>query len=91
MSSSFPMMTASSKTRAWHSADLSNHDQLKKLLETYHKVHLPKSISSDIYGDVLTWCLEHSQGKFRDLKEGDGMDWYFEIEQDATMFALKWS
>jgi hypothetical protein len=42
------------------------------------------------YGDILTWCLEHCRGKFRDLKHGDGFIWYFELEEDATMFALRW-
>lgn len=79
------------KIRAWHGADLSEHDRLMNLLNTYHKVHLKKTASSENYGDTLTWCLEHCKGKFRDIKQGDGLDWYFEIEEDATMFALKWA
>lgn len=87
---SAPMMKAAKQTmRAWHSADLSKHDKLLKLLETYHKVHVDSKVHD--YGDILTWCLINCQAKFRDIKQGDGMDWYFEHEQDALMFAMKWS
>lgn len=87
---SVPMIKAANQTvRAWYSPDLSKHDQLLTLLETYHRVHVEKN-NRDTYGDTLTWCLKNCQGKFRDLKHGDGMYWYFELEQDATMFALKW-
>jgi hypothetical protein len=34
--------------------------------------------------------LEHCSDKFRDIKHGDGMLWYFKREEDATMFALRW-
>ena len=76
--------------RAWYSADLRKHDQLMALLETYHKVRLERTVDAE-YGDTLTWCLEHCQGKFRDIRHQDGMDWYFEREEDATLFALKWT
>lgn len=85
------MMAANQTVRAWHSPNLSRHDKLLELLETYHKVRLDTSASMEDYGDKLTWCLEHCQGKFRDLKHSDGFDWYFEKEQDAALFALKWS
>lgn len=74
--------------RAWYSADLKKYDKLMALLETYHKVHLE---DDEKYPEKLTWCLEHCQNKFRDIKHGDGMYWYFENEQDASMFAMKWS
>ena len=74
--------------RTWYSPDLSKHDQLLTLLETYHKI--PMSDIKD-YGDTLTWCLENCQGKFRDLKHGEGLIWYFEQEQDAALFALRWA
>jgi hypothetical protein len=73
--------------RAWYSADLSKHDRLLELLATYHCVEVE---NNDNYPEKLTWCLEHCKSKFRDLKHGDGIKWYFENEQDATMFALKW-
>jgi hypothetical protein len=92
MANSVPMMRAANQTmRAWYSADLRKHDRLMELLETYHKVFLRSAGGSDNYGDMLSWCLENSRGKFRDIKHSDGMDWYFEHEEDATLFALKWT
>ena len=74
--------------RAWYSEDLKKHDQLMTLLDTYHKVHLT---STEHYPDKLTWCFQYCKGKFRDMRHGDGMYWYFQLEEDASMFALKWS
>lgn len=86
--SPIPVIKAASKSiRAWYSEDLKKHDQLMNLLETYYKIH---SDNNDQYAEKLTWCLENCQNKFRDLKHGDGIIWYFENERDATMFALKW-
>jgi hypothetical protein len=91
MAKSVAMMKAMNQTvRAWYSEDLKKHDRLLELLDTYHKVRLETAQSKENYGDKLTWCLEHCRGKFRDLKYGDGMDWYFEREEDATLFALRW-
>ena len=88
MGHAVPMIKAAKESiRTWYSADLQKHDQLMTLLDTYHKVHLH---DNDRYADKLTWCLAHCQSKFRDIKYGDGMYWYFQNEQDATMFALKW-
>jgi hypothetical protein len=84
------MMRAMNQTvRAWYSADLTKHDKLLELLETYHRVEVT-SHDKDSYGDVLSWCLKNCRGKFRDLKHGDSMVWYFEREEDATLFALRW-
>jgi len=80
---------AESKMRAW-SPDLGKHDRLLHLLETYYKIAIDPVSDTNNYGDMLTWCLEHCGGKFRDLKHGDGFIWYFEREEDATMFALRW-
>lgn len=77
-----------SSLRTWYSEDLKKHDKLLALLETYHKVHLQ---NNDFYPEKLTWCLEYCQGKFRDIKQSDGMYWYFEKEKDASIFALRWS
>jgi hypothetical protein len=86
---SVPRMKAANQTmRAWYSEDLLKHDKLMELLENYHKVHLLENAD---YAEKLSWCLEHCQSKFRDIKHGDGMYWYFELEEDATMFALRWS
>jgi hypothetical protein len=84
-----PMMRAANQTmRAWYSEDLKKHDDLMTLLDSYHKVHL---LDNDNYPEKLTWCFQFCQGKFRDIKHGDGMYWYFQNEEDASMFALKWS
>ena len=84
-----PSMKAANQTmRAWYSEDLLKHDKLMELLENYHKVHLPENAN---YAEKLSWCLEHCRNKFRDIKHGDGMYWYFELEEDATMFVLRWS
>jgi hypothetical protein len=89
MSRAIPMMKAADQSmRSWFSEDLKKHDQLMNLLQTYHKVQLS---DNERYPEKLTWCLEKCQGKFRDIKHGDGMLWYFELEVDATMFALKWT
>lgn len=72
--------------RAEH--DLKADDKLMDLLKTYHAVHVGNDIE---FSEKLTWCLEHCQNKFRDLSEQDGRVWYFQNEQDATMFAMKWS
>jgi hypothetical protein len=83
-----PMMKAANQTmRAWYSEDLKKHDQLMALLNTYHKVQLN---DNENYPEKLAWCLEHCRDKFRDIKHGDGMQWYFKREEDATMFALRW-
>jgi hypothetical protein len=88
MSKAVAMIKAANETmRTWYSADLSKHDRLLELLGTYHCVEVS---NNDEYAEKLTWCLEHCKSKFRDLRHGDGMKWYFENEQDATMFALKW-
>ena len=74
--------------RTHNIVDLSDQEKLMKLLETYHKVVLN---DSDDFPAKLTWCLEHCQNKFRDIRTQEGMFWYFEKEEDATLFALKWS
>ena len=86
---SMPMFKT--KIQTWTGSDLNNHDQLMNFLKNYHKVHITETVNSESYGNTLTWCLEHCKGKFRDIKQGDGLDWYFEVEEDATMFALKWA
>lgn len=68
--------------------DLQTDDRLMDLLKTYHAVHVGNDIE---FSEKLTWCLEHCQDKFRDLSEQDGRVWYFQNEQDATMFAMKWA
>ena len=61
--------------------------RLMELLGTYSMILLP----DEDFAEKLTWCLENCQGKFRDLSDTNGRAWYFQNEQDATMFAMKWT
>lgn len=76
---------------AWYREDLNKHDRLMNLLCTYHRVHLSQDEQLENYGDTLSWCLEHCKGKFRDMKNVDGTDWYFEFKEDAMLFTLRWT
>jgi len=67
---------------------LTQDERLMDLLSTYYPVTLP---DEGDYSARLTWCLEHCQNKFRDIRMVKGRVWYFQNEQDASMFALKWS
>jgi hypothetical protein len=62
-------------------------ERLMLLLNTYHVIHSP----DDEFAEKLAWCLEHCQNKFRDLSDPNGRAWYFQNEQDAAMFALRWA
>ena len=62
-------------------------DRLMLLLGTYYVIVL----QDDDFAEKLTWCLENCQNKFRDLAHLAGRAWYFQNEQDATMFAMKWA
>ena len=61
--------------------------RLVQLLESYHAI----VIEDTDFAEKLTWCLENCQNKFRDLSDPNGRAWYFQNEQDATMFAMKWA
>ena len=61
--------------------------RLMQLLESYHAI----TLRDDDFSEKLTWCLENCQSKFRDLSDPNGRAWYFQNEQDATMFAMKWA
>jgi hypothetical protein len=63
-------------------------DAIMAALQDYHVVRIEEDIN---YNEKLTWCLEHCQNKFRDFKETRGRAWYFKEEQDAVLFAMKWS
>ncbi len=67
---------------------LLEHDRLMQILQSYHVVRLTKD---DDFAEKLTWCMEHCQNKFRDIREASCRAWYFENEQDAAMFAMKWA
>ena len=61
---------------------------LMDILKDYHVVRL---IDQGDFNTKLSWCLEHCQHKFRDIREDDIRAWYFQNPKDATMFAMKWS
>lgn len=67
---------------------LLEHDRLMKILESYHVVRLSEDMD---FAEKLTWCMEHCQSKFRDIRESNCRAWYFEKEEDATMFAMRWA
>ena len=74
--------------RAQRSEDHLKIDQrLTELLNSYHAIVL----RDDDFSQKLTWCLENCQDKFRDLSDPNGRAWYFQNEQDAAMFAMKWA
>lgn len=63
-------------------------ERLMSLLRTWKSVDLP--ICHDEFNSMLLWCLESCQNHFRDVPDGQIRTWYFENEQDLTMFLLKW-
>ena len=74
--------------RSFYNSDISSHEKLMALLNEWHRINVPDEKK---FAEKLAWCLEHCESKFRDIKSSDvGIDWYFESEKDATMFAMKW-
>lgn len=63
--------------------------ELMAVLKGYSVVRLDET--EDDFTQKLKWCLEHCQGKFRDIREHDCRAWYFQNEHDATLFAIRWS
>ena len=61
--------------------------RLMELLDSYHAIVL----RDDNFSLKLTWCLENCQNKFRDLSDPNGRAWYFQNEQDAMLFAMRWA
>ena len=61
---------------------------LMNILKDYYVVRLGED---DDFNDKLTWCMEHCQNKFRDIRESDCRAWYFQNEQDAAIFAMRWA
>lgn len=67
----------------------SRHDDLMRLLQSWHQIKV--RYDKNNLGDQLLWCFENCQGHFRDIQQFDTKVWYFEREQDAALFALKWA
>jgi hypothetical protein len=63
----------------------------KDILEALQDYHVVRLEGDADYNAKLVWCLEHCQNKFRDFREDERRAWYFKDEQDAMMFAMKWS
>lgn len=63
------------------------HDPLMEILESYTMIVLP----DEDFPEKLTWCLENCKDKFRDLSVAEGRAWYFQNDQDAMMFSMKWA
>lgn len=63
-------------------------ERLMQVLANYHPIHTDDDI---LFSEKLTWCLEFCQNKFRDISTPTGRIWYFENQQDATLFAIKWT
>ncbi len=63
-------------------------DKLMQILQSYHVVRLE---GDELFSEKLTWCMEHRQSKFRDIRESEGRAWYFQNELDASMFAMRWA
>ena len=74
--------------KAANSHTLADDERLMDLLSTYHAIALDED---DDYSAKLTWCLEHCQNKFRDIRHTKSRVWYFQNEHDATMFAMRWA
>jgi hypothetical protein len=68
--------------------DLRADERLMEVLDSYHAVHVKNDYD---FSEKLTWCLENCQSNFRDLSDSHGRVWYFQNDQDATRFAIKWS
>ena len=72
---------------------LANDTKLMSLLVDYHKISIREYDKYETFSSQLCWCFENCKGKFRDIPNMryNQRDWYFEKENDALMFALKWS
>jgi hypothetical protein len=72
---------------------LHNDTKLLSLLSNYFKVSIRENNNYKTFSDQLCWCFEKCEGKFRDIPNMryNKRDWYFEKENDALIFALKWS
>ena len=67
--------------------DTHQNERLMQALAGYH----PIPLDDTRFSEKLTWCLENCQNKFRDINHSQGRTWYFENEQDATLFAMRWA
>jgi hypothetical protein len=81
------MVTANLPFNYPREAGLTEDERLIALLNTWNPI---STQDDDDFNGKLVWCLEHCEGKFRDIRYFDSRVWYFQNEKDAAMFALKW-
>lgn len=62
---------------------------LERVVNTFHKVPNIPDVN-EMFADHLKWCLVHCNGQFMDAQQYGSRTWFFEFEQDAIMFSLKW-
>ena len=62
---------------------------MRNILATYYSVPTPHALFDD-FAARLKWCLDHCNGNFTDVRAHDERIWYFEQEEDAVLFSLKW-
>lgn len=70
-------------------AVLMSDERLMTILKDYYVVRMDDD--DEHFNEKLTWCMEHCQNKFRDIRESNCRAWYFQNEQDASMFAMRWA
>jgi len=70
-------------------AVLLEDEHLMSILKDYHVVRIDDD--DENFNEKLTWCMEHCQNKFRDIREANCRAWYFQNAQDASMFAMRWA
>ena len=59
------------------------------IYDNWHTVIGPSRENSE---DAYRWCKAHeSDYEFHTVPKDSTREWYFENEQDALLFALKWS
>ena len=69
-------------------------NQVDLLREGWNQITLPYSLSRWVSGDnpVEDWCLNTLQGEFSvAVYTSRQMVGFFKLEQDAALFALRWS
>jgi len=67
---------------------LMQNSKLMDILKDYTVIRM----DDEDFNERLTWCMEHCQHQFRDIRENNNCrTWYFQDSEDATIFAMKWT
>ncbi len=76
------------RQRCWTKVTLSNKTKIQQVVKNGW-VQMQVDVAAPV-SEIKRWCqLQGSTGKFYTYFGADS--WWFENEQDATMFLLKWS